>query len=410
MTIRQIKTIKDVPLTGKRVLIRVDFNVPIDADGNITDDSRICAALPTLKYALDQQARLIIASHLGRPEGKVASAFSLSPVADGLGELLQRKVRMAPDCVGSETTAMAGSMDTGDILMLENLRFHPGESENNDDYARKLASLCDIYVNDAFAVSHRANASVEAITKHVSASVAGFLLQIELEAFDRMIANPKHPFAAIVGGSKVSGKLEALLNMLGTVDTLIIGGAMANTFLNAMGIDVGGSKVENGLIDAAKSIMDQAAGRNIKFCLPVDVIAARHFEPDSDTRIVSVQEIPSDWMALDIGPATSRLFSEALADAETIVWNGPMGVFEMDAYSAGTMAIAGCVAESNAITIAGGGDTDAALHKSGYIGKMTYVSTGGGAFLTLLEGKMLPAVAALHRAGSHIETKSDNVR
>lgn len=400
MSIRQMTTMQDVSLTGKGVLVRVDFNVPIDAEGNITDDSRIRAALPTLNYALDQQAKLIIASHLGRPKGRVVAEFGLSPVAARLSELLQRKVEMAPDCIGSETTDMAKAMNAGDVLMLENLRFHPEESENSDDYAKKLASLCDVYVNDAFAVSHRANASVEAITRHAKVSVAGFLLQKELEAFDKLVANPKHPVIAIVGGSKVSGKLEALLNMLATVDTLIIGGAMANTFLHAMGIDVGKSKVEIDLIDTAKSIMDQAADRNIRFYLPVDVIAARDFEPDSDTRIVPVQEIPPGWMALDIGPATSLLFSEALDDAKTIIWNGPMGVFEMDAYSAGTMSIAQCVARSDAITIAGGGDTDAALHKSGEIENITYISTGGGAFLTLLEGKTLPAVAALNSSES----------
>jgi len=393
-----MKTIRDIPLSGKRVFVRVDFNVPLDGEGNVADDSRIRAALPTLRYALEHRAKLIIGSHLGRPKGQAASEFSLSPVAVRLAELLRCKVVMAPDCTGDETGSMVSAMEAGDIVMLENLRFHPGESENDRAYAGVLADLCDVYVNDAFAVSHRANASVEAIVSHVAATAAGFLLQKELEFFDCNVANAKHPFIAVIGGSKVSGKLEALLNMLSQVDKFIVGGAMANTFLKSMGIDVGGSKVEDDLLETARSIMASAAREGIRFYLPVDVVAARDVDLDSETRTVPVQEIPPGWMALDIGPATSLLYAEALHDANTIVWNGPMGVFEIEAYGTGTMAMARSVAASNATTIAGGGDTDAALHKSGKADDITYISTGGGAFLALLGGKTLPAVAALSRA------------
>jgi len=393
-----MKTIKDLPLTGKRTLIRVDFNVPLDAAGRIADDSRIRAALPTINYALAEGARVIIASHLGRPKGKTVSGLSLSPAALRLGELLDRDVRMAPDCVGPETSSMASGMRVGDILMLENLRFHGEESENDDSFANRLASLCDIYVNDAFAVCHRENASVEAITKHAKVSVAGLLLWQELDAFDRMVARPTHPMAAIVGGSKVSGKLNALLNMLATVDRFIIGGAMANTFLKAKGIDVGGSKVEDSLLEAAASIMDRAAEKDTHVYLPVDAVVAPDLESGSTSLTVPIREIPAGWLALDVGPATSLLFSEAIDSARTIVWNGPMGVFEVGAYSAGTEAMARSVAAQDAVTIAGGGDTLAALQIVGVTESMTYVSTGGGAFLALLEGNSLPAVLALRRA------------
>jgi len=393
-----MKTIKDIPLAGKRVLIRVDFNVPLDKDKNITDDARIRAVLPTLKYALDQQAKLIIASHLGRPKGKVTSDFSLSPVAACLQKELKKKVIMAPDCIGPEVSSMVSSMKPGEVLLLENLRFHPGEEKNDEAFAKALSALCDIYVNDAFAVSHRAHASVEGITRYASINLAGFLLEREMAYFDKAITNPQHPLVAIIGGAKVSGKLEALNNMLFHVDKFIIGGAMANTFLKSTGIDVGKSKVEDDLIETAKSIIVQSAEKNVKFYLPIDAVVAPNMDEKSETHIVPIQEIPHDWMVLDIGPATTLLFSEALNNAKTIVWNGPMGVFEMDAYAKGTMAMAKSVANSGAITIAGGGDTDAALHRSGEMDKITYISTGGGAFLNLLEGKRLPAIEALNRA------------
>ncbi|MCP4104583.1 MAG: phosphoglycerate kinase [Desulfobacteraceae bacterium] len=390
-----MKTIKQAEISGKRLLFRVDFNVPLDDSQNITDDSRIQAVVPTLKYALDNGAKLIIASHLGRPKGQPVPEMSLSPVAERLGTLLRKEVKTTGNCIGPETKELVSGMENGDIVVLENLRFHPQEQKNDDEFAKELASLCDIYVNDAFAVSHRVNASVAAITKYAPLSVAGFLLEKEIEYFKKAMDDPQRPLAAIVGGSKVSDKLGALENMLGHVDKFLIGGAMANTFLKSTGIGVGKSKIEDDLVEAAGSIMKKAAEKGIKFYLPVDAVAASHFDAKAETKEVPVQEIPSDWMVLDIGPATCLLFSEVLSDAKTIVWNGPLGVFEMDAFSRGTLDMARILADSDAMTIIGGGDTDAAIHKTGKTDKMTYMSTGGGAFLALLEGKVLPGVAAL---------------
>jgi phosphoglycerate kinase len=391
-----MKSIKDTAISGKKVLIRVDFNVPMDEHQNITDDTRIRAVLPTLKYALDHNAVLIIASHLGRPKGKVVPEFSLAPVAKRLARLLEENVIMAPNCVGPDVEKIVSNMNTGDILLLENLRFHPEEQKNDDGFAEELAKLCDVYVNDAFAVSHRSNASVVTITKYAPLSVTGFLLQKELDYFKKAIADPKRPLVAIIGGSKVSSKLGALENMLKHVDKFIIGGAMANTFLKSTGCDVGKSKIEEDLIDVAGSIIKKAAENGIKFYLPVDAKVASQFNSKAEVKIVPIQEIPSEWMALDIGPATSLLYSEVLQDAKTIIWNGPMGVFEIDAFSRGTIDMVNSVAESYAMTIVGGGDTDVAVHKAGKSDMITYISTGGGAFLTLLEGKPLPAVVALN--------------
>ncbi len=390
-----MKTIKDIDIDGKKVFFRVDFNVPMDEHQNITDDARIRAVLPTLQYALDHQAMLIVASHMGRPGGKVVPELSLAPVAKRLGRLLEKEVIMAKDCVGSETSAMLSNMKQGDVVLLENLRYHPEEQSNDDTFAKKLVGLCDVYINDAFAVSHRINASVVAITKYAPVSAAGFLLQRELDYFKQAIANPMRPLVAIIGGSKVSDKLGALENMLEHVDKFIIGGSMANTFLKCSGHNVGKSRVEEDLKEVACAVMSMAAERGIKFYLPVDVVVASRFDPKAEIKIVPVQEIPNDWMVMDIGPATSLLYSEALYDAKTIVWNGPLGVFEMDAFSRGTIAMVHSVANSYALSIVGGGDTDVALHKTGEMSRITYVSTGGGAFLTLLEGKTLPAVAAL---------------
>lgn len=393
-----MRTIKDIDIAGKRVLFRVDFNVPLDEHRNITDDSRIRAVLPTLKYAIGHNARLIIASHMGRPEGKIVPELSLTPVAKRLGKLLEKEVIMASDCIGSEVNKVVNNLESGGVLLLENLRFHPEEQKNDDGFAKALAELCDVFVNDAFAVSHRANASVVAITKFVPLSVAGLLLQKEIDYFNKAMADPQRPLIAIVGGGKVSSKIGALENMLYHVDKFIIGGAMANTFLKSIGFNVGRSKVEPDLLELAASIMKKSDEKGIKFYLPVDVVVASHFDEKAETKIVPIQEIPQDWMALDIGPATSLLYSQALHDAKTIVWNGPMGAFEMDSFSRGTLAMAHSVANSNALSIVGGGDTDAAIHKSGEIDKITYISTGGGAFLSLLEGKTLPAVAALNAA------------
>ncbi len=391
-----MRSIKNTTISGKKLLIRVDFNVPMDEDQNIVDDTRIRAVLPTLKYALDQNAVLIIASHLGRPKGKVVPEFSLAPVARRLARRLDKNVIMATDCIGPDVETIVSKMNTGDILLLENLRFHPEEQKNDDEFAKKLAKLCDVYVNDAFAVSHRFNASVVAITKYAPLSVAGFLLQKELDYFKKAMADPKRPLVAIIGGLKVSSKLGALENMLKHVDKIIVGGAMANTFLKSTGCSIGKSKVEEKLVDVAGSIIKKAAKNGIKFYLPVDAKVASQFDAKADVKVVPVQEIPSEWMALDIGPATSLLYSEVLQDAKTIIWNGPMGVFEMDAFSRGTINMANNVAESYAMTIVGGGDTDVVLHRTGISDMITYISTGGGAFLTLLEGKSLPAVVALN--------------
>jgi phosphoglycerate kinase len=391
-----MKSIKDIDIEDKSVFIRVDFNVPLDDHQNITDDSRIRAVLSTLKYALDYNAKIIVASHMGRPKGKVVPKMSLAPVAKRLGRLLEKKVFFANDCVGPEIKARVNRMKSGDILLLENLRFHPEEEKNDDTFAKELAELCDVYINDAFAVSHRINASVVGITKFVPIKGAGFLLQSELNYFKRALTDPQRPLVAIVGGSKVSSKISALENMLHHVDKFIIGGAMANTFLHSAGYHMGKSKVEMDLVKVAVSIMKKAAEKGIKFYLPFDVVVANRCEARATIRVVPVQEIPGDWMVLDIGPATSLLYSEVIYDVKTIIWNGPMGVFEMDAFSRGTIAMVQSVANSYALSIVGGGDTDVAIHKSGEADRITYISTGGGAFFYLLEGKTLPAVAALN--------------
>jgi phosphoglycerate kinase len=390
-----MKTLKEVEIAGKRVLVRVDFNVPLDDQGNITDDSRIKGALPTLRHVVDQGGLLIVASHLGRPEGIPVPRFSLAPVAERLGALLNREVVMAPDCIGTEVEKMVGTMQPGDVLLLENLRFHPGEQKNDDGFAGALAALADVYVNDAFAVCHRVNASVAAVTRHVPVNVAGLLLQKELGYFKQALADPRRPLVAVVGGAKVSTKLKALQNMLQHVDKVVVGGAMANTFIRCLGHGVGKSKVEEDLVPAAGEILKQAAAGGVRFYLPVDVVVAPQLEAGAPTKLVPIQEIPEEWMALDIGPATVLLFREALLDARTVIWNGPMGVFEVDAFSRGTTAMANSVASAHALTIVGGGDTDAAVHMAGEGDRISFISTGGGAFLALLEGKTLPGVAAL---------------
>jgi len=390
-----MKSIKDIALKGKRVLVRVDFNVPLTTEGKIDDDSRIRAALPTLEYAVEQGAKLVVASHLGRPKGEVVAALSLSPVADRLGQLMGKSVGMAPDCVGPEVEALVEKMKPGEILLLENLRFHAEEQANDNAFGQALGRLCDLYVNDAFAVSHRANASVVAVTKHAPQSAAGCLLIKELDWFKKAMINPRRPLAAVVGGAKVSSKLGALENMLRHVDKIIIGGAMANTFLRYFGFGVGKSKIEEDRIETAGEVYRRSLELGVKFYTPVDVVAAQRFDAEADSRVCTAQEIPADWMAMDIGPATTALYTEALSDAGTILWNGPMGVFEMNAFSQGTFSMSHAMAASQALTIVGGGDTGSAVHKAGDTGRMSYISTGGGAFLTLMEGKILPAVAAL---------------
>jgi len=393
-----MKKIQDIDLSGKRVFIRVDFNVPFDQYQNITDDSRIRGVLATLNYALDHDAKLIIASHKARPEGKVVEKDSLAPVAKRLGRLLKKEIKMAPDCIGPEVSELISNMGISDVVLLENLRFHQGEQKNDEAFAKELAALCDVYINDAFAVSHRVNASVDAIVKYVKLSAAGFLLQKELDYFEKAMDDPSRPLVAIVGGAKVSSKLGAIENMLHHVDKLIIGGAMANTFLTSMGFDLGKSKIESELVEVAGSVIKMAKEKGIKLYTPVDAVIAEEIDSKASTKIAPVQEIPDGWMALDIGPATSLLFSEALYDAKTIIWNGPMGIFEIDAFSRGTSAMVSAVANSYALSIVGGGDTDVAVHRAGETERMSYISTGGGAFLALLEGKTLPAVAALESA------------
>ncbi len=390
-----MKTIRDLDITGKRVLIRVDFNVPMDEEGRITDDLRIRTALPTLTHALERKARVILCSHLGRPKGKRVEKFSLAPVAAHLAGILDRPVPLAPDCVGDEVASLVDAMADGDVIMLENLRFHAGEQENDPGFARQLAGLADVYINNAFAVSHRAHASVVGVPAYCREKGAGFLLEKELQYFHRSIDNPVRPLVAMVGGAKVSSKLGALENMLTRVDRLLIGGAMANTFLRSRGVDVGASRVEEDLLDSAGRLLQDAADRGVRVYLPVDVIAADRFAPDAVCKQVTVQDIPAGWMALDIGPASVICFREALADARTIIWNGPMGAFEMDAFARGTMAMAQALGSSHALTITGGGDSNAAVRKFGEAESITYMSTGGGAFLMLMEGKELPGVKAL---------------
>ena len=390
-----MKNIRDLDIKGKKVLIRVDFNVPLDEQLNITDDIRIRGVLPTLNYALDENAKVIICSHLGRPKGERKPQFSLAPAAKRLSRLLNKEVVLAPDCIGPETKAIVEAMQPGSVVLLENLRFHAEEQQNDEGFASQLAGLCDIYINDAFAVAHRAHASVVGVTQFVEQCAAGFLLQKEMDYFHRSVSNPMRPLVAIVGGAKVSSKLGALDNLMDRVDKMIIGGAMANTFLKSIGHDMGKSKVEDELLDTARELLNKAKRLGVKLYLPVDCIVADRFEARAESKRVTVQEVPADWMVLDIGPATTVLFSEAMESAQTSIWNGPMGAFEMDAFSRGTMAMVQHLARSHALTIVGGGDTDVAVHKAGESSNISYISTGGGAFLMLMEGKKLPGVEAL---------------
>ncbi|HOF05693.1 MAG TPA: phosphoglycerate kinase [Syntrophales bacterium] len=394
-----MKFIDQISLKNKRVLFRFDYNVPLDSSGHIADDTRIRATLPTINYALDEGARVIIISHLGRPKGKVKPEASLAPVARRLSRLLQKEVPLAPDCIGEETAALVAALKPGDVILLENLRFHPEEEKNDDGFARQLAAYADVYIDDAFGNAHRAHASNVAITKFVPECGGGFLMKKELNYFQKCLEKPARPFVAIIGGSKVSGKLEALVNLIRKVDKMIIGGGMAFTFLKALGYEVGKSLVEEDLMPKAREVMQTARELGVKFYLPVDCVMAEKMSAEAETKIVPVQEMNSHWMGLDIGPATITLFTEALTNAKTIVWNGPMGVFEIDAFGRGTAAMVHSIANSYAMTIVGGGDTDVAVHKTGESDKITYISTGGGASLELLEGKTLPGIAALEACG-----------
>ena len=389
--------LKGLDLQDKKVFIRCDFNVPMDEFGNIADDRRIRSAIATINYCLDQDCAVILASHLGRPKGEVVEKYTLAPVARRLQQLLKRHVELAPGVVDDATLKMAAELPRHEVMLLENLRFEKGETENDAALSEKLASMADFYVNDAFGVSHRAHASVEGITKFFDDAhkSAGFLLEREINFFGKLINEPVRPFAAIVGGSKVSGKLEALVNLLPKVDKVFIGGGMAFTFLKQLGYDIGASLVEDDLLEEAQNIMDEAKKLGVKFYLPVDVIAAEKFEADAVSKIVTAQEIPDNWMGLDIGPATVRLYREGLNDVQTVLWNGPMGVYEMEKFARGSSKIAHFVADSYATTVVGGGDTADLVQRVGVDEEMTFISTGGGASLELLEGKVLPGVAQL---------------
>jgi phosphoglycerate kinase len=393
----ELLSIKNLNLAGKKVFIRCDFNVPMDEFGNISDDRRIRSAIATINYCLDQDCAVILASHLGRPDGKVNVKYTLAPVALRLQQLLKRDVVLASDVIGEDALSKTTALKEREVLLLENIRYEAGETENEEALSKKLADMAEFYINDAFGVSHRAHSSVEGITHFFDNEhkAAGFLLQKEIQFFGKLIQNPVRPFAAIVGGSKVSGKLEALVNLLPKVDKVLIGGGMAFTFLKQMGYNVGASLVEDDLLEDAQRIMDEARRLGVKFYLPVDVVAAEKFSEDSVSKLVSAQEIPDTWMGLDIGPATVRLYREVLNDVQTVLWNGPMGVYEMDKFARGSNKIAHFVADSYATTVVGGGDTADLVQRIGLDEEISFISTGGGASLELLEGKILPGVLPL---------------
>ena len=388
------QTITDITVDNKRVFVRADFNVPLDGDCRITDDTRIQKTLPTIKYLLDHHAAVILASHLGRPKGEAVPKFSLKPVAERLSELLGIPVKFAPDCVGPETKAMAEALQPGEVLLLENLRYHKEEEKNDPEFSRQLAELAEVGVNDAFGCCHRAHASVAGITAYLPMA-AGFLLEKEIRFIGGAVDNPAHPFAAIIGGAKVSDKIEVISNLLPKVDLMIIGGGMANTFLAAQGYGIGKSLVEADKIDLAKSLIAQAQEQGTKLLLPVDVMVAAAFDNDADHKVVDVADVPADWMILDVGTKTQELFAKELASMKLIVWNGPMGVFEMENYAKGTEAVAKAVAASDAVSIVGGGDSVSAVNKTGLSDQISHISTGGGASLEYLEGKKLPGVESL---------------
>eukprot|EP00879_Flechtneria_rotunda_P000130 GHRR01000193.1.p1 GENE.GHRR01000193.1~~GHRR01000193.1.p1 ORF type:complete len:441 (+),score=177.50 GHRR01000193.1:140-1462(+) len=385
-------------LEGKRVFVRADLNVPLDKELKITDDTRIRAAVPTLKYLLDNGAKVLLTSHLGRPKSGPEDKFRLNPVAPRLSELLGKPVKKLDDSIGSEVEKAVAEANNGDLLLLENVRFYKEEEKNDPEFAKKLAANADLYVNDAFGTAHRAHASTEGVTKFLKPSVAGFLLQKELDYLDGAVSNPKKPFAAIVGGSKVSSKITVIESLLDKVDVLIVGGGMVFTFYKARGQSVGSSLVEEDKLDLAKKLEEMAKAKGVKLLLPTDVVVADKFDPEANTQTVSADAIPDGWMGLDIGPDSIKLFQDALRECKTVVWNGPMGVFEFDKFAKGTIAIADTLAEvtpKGTITIIGGGDSVAAVEKAGVADKMSHISTGGGASLELLEGKVLPGVAAL---------------
>jgi len=388
-------TVDDLELRGKKVFCRVDFNVPLDEQQNITDDTRITAALPTIQKIIAGGGRLILASHLGRPKGNPNPKYSLSPVAPHLSRLLGCPVAMADDCIGPKVENLVNSMGDGDVVLLENLRFYPGEEKNDPEFCRQLADLADVYVNDAFGTAHRAHASTEGVAHLLKPAVAGYLMEKELKYLGQALAEPERPFVAVLGGAKVSDKITVIENLLPKVDTLIIGGGMAYTFLKAQGKPVGRSLVEEDKVELARTLLAQAEKSQVNILLPVDHVIAREFKEDAEHKICTIDDMPADWMALDIGPATVKTYAAVIAEAKTVVWNGPMGVFEFAAFANGTFAVARALAESSALSIIGGGDSVAAVNQSGLQASMTHISTGGGASLEFLEGRSLPGVTAL---------------
>ena len=388
------KTVKDIELKDKKVLVRCDFNVPMDKNRNITDNRRIVAALPTIKYLLEQNCKVVLCSHLGRPKGEFKPEFSLKPVAKELSKLLGQEVIMAEDVIGEDAKNKAENLKNGEVLLLENVRFHREETENDPEFAKKLASFGEVFVNDAFGTAHRAHASTEGVTKYLPA-VSGFLIEKELKFLGEALENPERPFVAILGGSKVSDKIGVIENLLEKVDTLIIGGGMAYTFFKAQGYSIGDSLCEEDKCDLALEIMEKAKQKKVKFLLPIDNKVGKEFKPDTESKTVKSTEIPDGWEGLDIGEETIKLYKEELQNAKTIVWNGPLGVFEFDQFAVGTNEIAKALGDIDAIKIIGGGDSAAAVEKAGLADKMTHISTGGGASLEFLEGKKLPGIEAL---------------
>ncbi len=391
-------SIDNVELKGKRVLVRVDFNVPLDENLKITDDRRITSALPTINKIIKEGGKAILMSHLGRPKGQPKTEFSLKPVAVRLGELVETKVRFADDCIGENVKNIVNKMNDGEVLLLENLRFHSEEEKNNPDFAKQLAELGDVYINDAFGSAHRAHASTEGVTKFINTCAAGYLMQKELDYLGKAVAEPKRPFTAILGGAKISGKIDVIENLLPKVDNLIIGGGMAYTFFKAKGLEIGTSLLEEDKLELAKELISKAENSSAKFLLPVDVIVSEEFKNESPSEAVDVEKIPSNKMGLDVGPKSIELFNDIIKNSKTVIWNGPLGVFEFPNFANGTNSIANALAEATsngAITVIGGGDSASAIKKAGLEDKVTHVSTGGGASLEFLEGKILPGVAAL---------------
>lgn len=390
------KTIEDVDVKGKRIFARMDFNVPLDPNGNITDDKRIRESLPTIRYLLEHGAKVVLASHLGRPKGEFNPKFSLAPVAKRLSELLGKEVKIAKDVIGDDAKALAAGLKDGEAILLENVRYHKEEEKNDPAYAKALASYADIFVNDAFGTAHRAHASTEGVSHYVSTSVCGYLIQKEISVMGKALSDPKRPFVAILGGAKVSDKIGVIKNLITKVDTLIVGGGMAYTFIKALGHHIGNSLCEEDKLGLANELMAEAKTKGVKFLLPVDNRIGDKYDPECEKQVVDSDEIPNGWMGLDIGPATEKLFAKAVSDAGTVVWNGPLGVSEWDYFASGTRAVATAIANSGAISIIGGGDSAAAIEKLGFADKMTHISTGGGASLEFLEGKVLPGIACLN--------------